>query len=170
MRKFPLAGASLLATLSLTSPASALAPGVHVDPNSPAAKEYSIPLGQARSGGHGGSSSEGNLFGSGIRRVANASSSGNGAGAGASRSATGGAGAGRGVGGTFGASRSVSSGSPSVPDPSSLAAIREFRGNGNGTGIGWMFGVAALVLVLGGTGGGLIARRGRRANARTSTS
>jgi hypothetical protein len=45
---------------------SALEPGVHADPGSPAAKEYALPLAQAR---QTGSPREGGLFGAGIRRM-----------------------------------------------------------------------------------------------------
>src|SRR5689334_18685292 len=55
----------------LATPAPALEPGVHVDPGSPAGKEYSLPLGQARQTGGGSGSSTGNensnLFGAGIK-------------------------------------------------------------------------------------------------------
>jgi hypothetical protein len=57
------------ATPSLEA-ASSLEPGVHVDPGSPAAKEYALPLNQARQTGGGSSSqssSEGALFGAGIK-------------------------------------------------------------------------------------------------------
>jgi hypothetical protein len=58
--------------------AVALEPGVHVDPRSPAAKEYALPLNQARqtgeagrnatgSSGSGSSSGEAALFGAGIK-------------------------------------------------------------------------------------------------------
>jgi hypothetical protein len=50
--------------------ASALEPGVHVDPGSPAAKEYALPLNQARQTGSAPSSqgsSENTLFGAGIK-------------------------------------------------------------------------------------------------------
>lgn len=69
----PLCGAALLLLL-LASPVAAQEPGVHVDPNSPAGKEYAIPIDQARrqaegasgaNGGHGSSGSAG-LFGAGI--------------------------------------------------------------------------------------------------------
>jgi hypothetical protein len=53
-----LLAASLL--LPVTASADALGPGVHADPGSPAAKEYSIPFGGAR----GGSGTR--LFGAGI--------------------------------------------------------------------------------------------------------
>lgn len=64
---------ALLATAAVGSAspplAAALEPGVHVDPGSPAAKEYAIPLTQARQTGQGGSTrsgSSGTLFGAGI--------------------------------------------------------------------------------------------------------
>src|SRR5947208_2692244 len=61
---------------ALTAPSAALAadPGVHVDPNSPAGKEYAVPLQQARD--IGGSRTSPELFGAGITpsvRVAQAS-------------------------------------------------------------------------------------------------
>jgi hypothetical protein len=52
----------------LAQPAAALEPGVHVDPSSPAAKEYALPVSQARRAAEGGGS-EGTheqLFGAGI--------------------------------------------------------------------------------------------------------
>jgi hypothetical protein len=60
---------SLLAgalSLSTAADAGALEPGVHADPGSPAAKEYALPLTQARQtgSGHGGG-----LFGAGIGRA-----------------------------------------------------------------------------------------------------
>src|SRR5271168_4320784 len=66
-------GGVLAVTLVALSPTAAqadtgLEPGVHVDPGSPAAKEYAIPLGQARQIGAEGSSdgSSPPLFGAGI--------------------------------------------------------------------------------------------------------
>src|SRR5690349_20643591 len=60
-----LASSSLL----LVAPATALEPGVHVDPGSPAAHEYALPLGQARQTGGGSSNGgeNGGLFGAGIK-------------------------------------------------------------------------------------------------------
>jgi hypothetical protein len=52
-------------SVSLASTSLALEPGVHVDPGSPAAKEYALPLGQARQTG----SSHGGLFGAGIKHA-----------------------------------------------------------------------------------------------------
>ena len=53
-----------------TRSAAALEPGVHVDPGSPAAKQYALPLNQAREIGHGGAGQAAgtspSLFGAGI--------------------------------------------------------------------------------------------------------
>jgi hypothetical protein len=65
----PLAAVLLAVAISAAySPtAHALEPGVHADPGSPAAKEYALPLTQARRTGSGGSSHNGGgLFGAGI--------------------------------------------------------------------------------------------------------
>lgn len=53
---------------ALAAAGSSLEPGVHIDPRSPAAKEYALPLAQARQIGAGGGASEneGPLFGAGI--------------------------------------------------------------------------------------------------------
>ena len=64
--------AAMAASISaqLASPASGLEPGVHVDPGSPAAKEYALPVNQARVTGSGGERSGGSpekLFGAGIK-------------------------------------------------------------------------------------------------------
>jgi hypothetical protein len=62
--------------------AAALEPGVHVDPNSPAAKEYGVPLWVLRGQGSGQQSPEGipppPLFGVGIGPPATANGGGNG--------------------------------------------------------------------------------------------
>lgn len=61
--------------LSTAQPAAALEPGVHIDPGSPAAKEYALPVTQARrtgtdagseAGAPAGSESSETLFGAGI--------------------------------------------------------------------------------------------------------
>ncbi len=69
----PLCGSALVFLL-WASPVAAQEPGVHVDPNSPAGKEYAIPIDQARRQADGGSSAKGShgpsgsaaLFGAGI--------------------------------------------------------------------------------------------------------
>ena len=65
-------GGSILLFLLLAPAAFAgagLEPGVHVDPGSPAGKEYALPLSQARqTGGQGnGANAEGTLFGAGVK-------------------------------------------------------------------------------------------------------
>jgi hypothetical protein len=164
-----------LVVLGLSSPqpaaAASLPPGVHVDPNSPAAKEYAIPLGQARAGNSSGGAGSQKPFGSGITSVGTASSS---------------------PPGTAAASSATTSGSPRVTPrrtrarrstgaaaiplfaarPISLAKIpppsRLLGSDHGGTpGVIWMLGVAALVLALGGLGGGALARRSRGANPGT---
>jgi hypothetical protein len=63
--------------LASASPAAAVEPGVHVDPNSPAAKEYAIPLQAARSDSTGGShSTTASRFGAGIEPGPSGASSG----------------------------------------------------------------------------------------------
>jgi hypothetical protein len=61
---------ALAGALAFSAQASALEPGVHVDPGSPAGKEYSIPLSVLRAEGSGRPATEGvqqPLFGVGIR-------------------------------------------------------------------------------------------------------
>jgi hypothetical protein len=63
---------AMLVCLSVSGNAAAaggnsLPPGVHVDPGSPAAKEYAIPLGKARGNGSGSNAGVQTLFGSGIK-------------------------------------------------------------------------------------------------------
>src|SRR3954469_3314415 len=82
--------------------AAAAEPGVHVDPGSPAGKEYALPLDQAKrdagagtgqAGRPGGSSGRSALFGEGIKPARHAEA---GAGAKAKRSAAGKSGQGSG--------------------------------------------------------------------------
>jgi hypothetical protein len=166
--------------------ASSLPPGVHVDPGSPAAKEYQIPLGAARGNGQSGSSSSGSLFGAGITK--------GGGGSGGTKSDT--------------ASSHASSSAPAAtgtPTPTPTAATvapvtkvkartvhhRRRRAHhdaaaapapithhraapavspqraigteaSSGIGITWMLGAAAIVLALGALGGAALSRRGRR--------
>jgi hypothetical protein len=145
----------LAVALSLAGPAfAATSPGVHVDPGSPASKEYAIPLSNARGSGSGHS---GSLFGSGIT-----SGGGPKAGAGVSVAPT-----------THPATPKkprahhhqasvpvAKSAQPVSVTPASAPAALKVLHPGSGSGVAWMIGVAALVLVLGG-GAALIARRGR---------
>src|SRR5438067_6212948 len=73
---------SLVVALATATPAAAaLPPGVHIDPNAPASKEYSIPLGAARGNGAAGGRESQQLFGAGVTNARTAaigaSSSGN---------------------------------------------------------------------------------------------
>jgi hypothetical protein len=181
----------------LLAPATALAggsppPGVHIDPNSPVAKQYAIPLGVAR-GTPAGSSNSGKLFGHGITHASGtgsaASSSTPPASAStppASASTTPAsakpkaksprvkhrrhrrrAGASPAHPGT--SARHVARPGHSTSQAASVAApppVLKVLHPGSGSGIVWMIGLAALVLVLGGAGGFAITGRGRRSSAR----
>jgi hypothetical protein len=169
-----LAAGSTVAAAKPTPP-----PGVHIDPGSPAAKEYAIPLSEARGGGTTGN---GQLFGRGITRASKPAPS---------TSAP----------SASGTDTAVAVAAPATPSTSAprrvmrqpAAHVRTVPkhhharpvvaapaaqvsqpsrpvadGTGGGTGIVWMLGVAALVLALGGLGGAVIARHGRRTSARTS--
>ena len=158
--------AAVTASLAILAPQTALAsgptlqPGVHVDPGSPAGKEYQIPVVGARSeGAGGGSKGSANppLFGVGVTpgRSSTASS--------ATSRSTGGAGSGRARSHATRGARSHSgpAANPvtsSSPDPPA-SAVGSPAAGGAGTN-GWIALVAGgvLVLVLGG-GGGLAIRR-----------
>ena len=166
--------------------------GVHVDPGSPVAKEYAIPLAAARGGGSSSGSSGGPLFGRGITRSSSSEPA-----ASVVASAGGGAAPSVGsvrpssvvpvkaaapaVGARFGRSRRRRRRSAArvrsvvgraVVRVRALARVRLLGSGrpaaGTGLGIAWMFGVAAVVLALGGVGGVVVARHGRRTGARTS--
>jgi hypothetical protein len=155
------AAVPILILLAMAGPAAAaapaaLSPGVHVDPNSPAAKEYAIPLQRARgaspptTGGSssGGSGSSNGLFGSGIipakTKVSTPTAR------------------------TPGGAHSVSKGSaphrgstPVAPPPA-VPVMLAAHARGSGSGIGWMLGAGVLVLFLGGLGAIVLARVVRR--------
>jgi hypothetical protein len=171
-----------MAQASTTPPQS----GVHVDPGSPAGKEYQFPVTGARSEAAGGSPQSGSagppLFGVGVTPAAAATGStattsahSTKAGAAVSRSgaaATGaneapgaGVGSGPGAAGAGAGSGSGAAGSGSSPGgakPGSVDAIPVAAGTGSGGagGSGWIPLVAGglLVLVIGG-GGGLALRQ-----------
>jgi hypothetical protein len=133
------------------------------------AKEYGIPLAEARGGG--GGSGKGQLFGRGITRAP------------ASRAAPS-----TGAGGVTGAvSPTKRSVRRLVHRAGASARTRRDRDRAEvvaavasrvaapsrplaaaGTGIVWMLGVAVLVLALGGLGAVVLGRYGRRASARAS--
>jgi hypothetical protein len=174
-------------SLAVTSPAAAgsptaptAAPGVHIDPGSPVAKEYAIPLAQARGGGNSSGSGGGQLFGSGITRAPSATAA-----SAPSPAETGSVALTprtprpRGDRPRAHESRSrrpVRSAARPRSAPVTPVAARAAdpvmglgRSNGGGgNGTAWMLGVAALVLALGGLGGAVLARHSRRASARAS--
>lgn len=151
------------------------APGVHVDPGSPVAKEYAIPLGAARGNGTPGDPTTGQLFGAGITRAVRP-------------------GSGTRVPAAGSSSSTATTSTSTAPTSSSAQAVLRHRRSGrrlkhaghrragapterpltpqaaigtsssSGTGITWMLGVAILVLAVGGLGGAAIARRNRRTN------
>ena len=175
-----LATAVLLAAGSADAWAAAptVAPGVHIDPGSPVAKEYAIPLSQARGSNSSGS---GQLFGKGITRAPST----------AERN-----------------SAPVNPPVPAAAVPVAVIPTKQPRGRarpasgsrrprvhpstrpaahashaaaatapqlapaarppGGGAGIVWMLGVAALVLALGGLGRVALSRHSRRTSTRTS--
>ncbi len=147
-----------------TQAAKALEPGVHVDPGSPAAKQYALPLNQAREIGHGGGgagASSSGLFGAGIAvaRSHRATVAAKGVGSNAP------------VGVGLGTreephrrSRESSPSSQSTPaslDASSLS-IAAHEGSGDGSLLA-LLGGAIAVLLLGGAGG-VAMRRVRRSS------
>lgn len=160
---------SLSLVMTCLGASSAMAQsGVIVDPNSPAGKEYAIPVDRARhdagvdtsssnssssssgaagapSGGDGGGPA---LFGAGITPAKSAGNTKNGRKPGAGGASTNPKGNGSSSG--QGSSR-VTNGSPaafSAPHPSSGA-------------VPWLLGIGGLVLLIG-FGGGMLARRGRQ--------
>lgn len=162
MRALSVSVTGILAILAVglpTTPAGAatgLEPGVHVDPGSPAAKEYALPLSQARQtgtdpAGHEGPST-GGPFGAGIHP----------AGSGGSNPGS------RARGGYARTRHTISKASP-VDTPGTSAAISPValsaassRASSGGDGsLLTLLGGAVAVLIVGGFGGALV-RRGHR--------
>jgi len=129
--------------------ASGLEPGVHVDPGSPAAKEYALPLNQARQTGGGSSpqsSSEGALFGAGIKPPSSGSPHG---------------GSGRSDGTTAAGGAVIGSGSKTALAEDVLRAARAHESASGDGSILTLIGGGVAILVLGGFGGTVL-RHGRR--------
>jgi hypothetical protein len=133
--------------------AGALEPGVHADPGSPAAKEYVLPLNQARQTGQGAAgegASAGGPFGAGIKPPGSGGSSPPGAHANGGRPGVPHALSGAGGRGTQAA----------VPVAVLRAASSRASAGGNGS-LPALLGGAVAVLVLGGFGGTLMRRNHR---------
>jgi len=130
-----------------TAPASALEPGVHVDPGSPAAHEYALPLGQARqTGGGSASGGEGStLFGAGIKPPGKGH--GDGGPGGATR-----------AGGTTGApAGGTGASAPAGQPPASV--VRGARDSSSNGSLLALIGGGVAILVLGGFGGTILRHR-----------
>jgi hypothetical protein len=154
-----------VATMGVAA-AGALEPGVHVDPGSPAAKEYALPLSQARQTGAGPASSPGASepsFGAGIKPPRSGGPGGPGT---------------HGSAGTAGGGRRTSAGSPtrrrtsaSSSDHAAAAtpplppavrrAVAAADSSGGGGSLPALIGGGVAILVLGGFGGTVL-RHSRR--------
>lgn len=143
--------------------ATGLEPGVHVDPGSPAAKEYALPLNQARQTGAGASSSStssGPLFGAGIKPPGAGGSSHSGSGSGSGTGKATGRGGAAGPNGASGAARL------STLPAAVLRASSSQASSGGGGSILALLGGGVAILVLGGLGG-MILKRSRHSAAST---
>jgi len=152
----------LLAALAMSTAAagagaaSALEPGVHVDPGSPAAKEYALPLNQARhTGSSSQSSPETSLFGAGIKPPSSGGSTPTRKDSkGAQRAAGSGDSASSGESGT---------GVPTLAHGALLSTHATGAGGGDGSILA-LIGGGVAILVLGGFGGTVL-RHSRRGTA-----
>jgi len=141
--------------------ATGLEPGVHVDPGSPAAKEYALPLNQARQTGAGASSSStssGPLFGAGIKPPGAGGSSHSGSGSGTAKAT--------GRGGAAGPNGARAAARLSTLPAAVLRASRSQASSGGGGSILALLGGGVAILVLGGLGG-MILKRSRHSAAST---
>jgi hypothetical protein len=134
--------------------------GVHIDPGSPAAKEYAIPLSQARQIGSGSSSSASSTataFGAGIKPPASGSSSRSGLGSRDSKARH------RGRSSRVGARKHTATvSSPAATVPAAVLEASSTHASSGGSGsILALLGGGVLILVLGGLGGTVL-RRARR--------
>jgi hypothetical protein len=143
----------------LAQSAAALEPGVHVDPGSPAAKEYALPVSQAR--GAGGGSSEGaheQLFGAGIKPPSSGSPRG-----GSPSAATGA----RGDAKSAGQSESGSAATATQSPPTLVRRVADGQASsGGGSSLPVLLGGGVAVIVLGAFAG-IVLRHGRRPTSAT---
>lgn len=153
---------ALVAGLSgaITSVSSALEPGVHADPGSPAAKEYALPLTQARRTGspHGGG-----LFGAGIRHKPSGPGGSSGGPASTAHPARGrfdGRGSGTASGGSRLAGSTSASEAANGSLPAAVQSAAHARAGGGSGSLLALLGGGVAVLALGALGGTVL--RGRR--------
>lgn len=157
----------LAAGLPSAAVAQSPSPGVHVDPGSPAAKQYSIPLATAR-GAPPGSGTPSTLFGQGITRASGGSPAGGTAGTAPPAGTTSPAQQGKSrahksqAATSGGARPGHAAATPATSAPPALKVLHP----GSGSGAVWMLGLAAIVILLGSAGGVLAAGRVRRGSPR----
>jgi hypothetical protein len=134
----------------LASPAAALEPGVHVDPGSPAAKEYALPVNEAR--GTGEETSHGppqKLFGAGIKPPSSGSGSSRGQRPGAAHSRA------------KGSASPTVDGAPAQASPPAVQQVANRSTSGGGASVLVLFGGGVAILVLG-VFAGIVLRHSRR--------
>lgn len=141
--------------------AQALEPGVHIDPGSPAAKEYALPVSQARKENEGGGS-EGTheqLFGAGIKPPSSGTPRGG------SRPRTTGARRGAHIGAGASSSHAGGAGASSAtptPPPALVRRVADGRSSpGGGSSLLVLLGGGVVVLALGAFAG-VVLRHSRR--------
>jgi hypothetical protein len=134
--------------------AAALEPGVHVDPGSPAAKEYALPLNQARSTGAGSTASGASepAFGAGIKPPGSGGAGGSGSRPHDGRSP--------GRGASESRSRDAIGTAPALPAAVQRAVNAQDSSGGAGS-LPALIGGGVAILVLGGFGGTVL-RHSRR--------
>lgn len=156
----------------MTTAALGLEPGVHIDPGSPAAKEYALPLNQARQTGANPSGPNGSesSFGAGIKPPTSGGSGGSGAaGAGSvgGSHARGRAGGSQPGGSQPGGSRATgdknAASQPKLPAAVQRAVASASSGGGNGS-LPALIGGGVAIIVLGAFGGTVL-RHSRRPTA-----
>jgi hypothetical protein len=139
--------------LAVPVPALGLEPGVHADPGSPAAKEYALPLNQARRTGGPPTNNEGSStgapFGAGIKPPGSGRSGG-------ARSSVGN----NPHGARRGASGAVSS-DVGTPVPAIVLRAASSRASGGDGSLLTLLGGAVVVLILGAFGGTIMRRNHR---------
>ncbi len=157
-------------SMSLAAKPAQAPPGVHIDPGSPAAKQYAIPLTTAR-GGPTGSSGSGTLFGGGISRAPSTSTA---TGDGSSTATSAGAGSkpagarrpgrarrGAAQSGTQRSSRASASTPASTSASSTPPAAAKVLRSGSSSGLVWMLIAAAVIMILGAAGSFALTSRRR---------
>jgi hypothetical protein len=142
---------------------AAVEPGVHIDPGSPATKEYALPLEQARKNAAPGSSAQATPFGAGIKPPGG--SSGGGSPRGSSRGGGSSPSGAPGAAGEPGAATLRSGAGPASPlGPAfTSAALRAASPSDDGSTLA-LLGGGVAVLILGGFGGTVL-RHSRRPSA-----